>query len=396
MLGNEYTKKIYPLLIGLTVLVPLIFMIIFFNNHPAMEEFGVYDLYFKFQNNGFTLAPLFDYQSNHIPILNRLLYLTSIHTFNDSFLILILSFICTFISAYLTSQLISISNPRKELSLLLSSIFFFCFIHYEFFMHAWLIMNIQEILLGLLFFYSIKKNSSIGIGTSLFLSLFTLISWITLIPFILIEIIKYKNKKMFWFIPIICFGIFLYRGALHSDPFHQELYLNIWDNALFTLAMIGKISCSTTVEVLVSFGFLSLVLFCLLIRKGMTKFEFYIATWALLHPVMTSIGRSGTGLAYANQSRYFIYLVPFFIVLAQICYKHFKLERIESKFILILMAFYLWTYIQSYNQMRRYVDFKEQTANCYKGIQMSQGCSFIKDPVEFKQESDRYKLRKSF
>ncbi len=396
MLGNEYTKKIYPLLIGLTVLVPLIFIIIFFNNHPAMEEFGVYDLYFKFQNSGFALAPLFDYQSNHIPILNRLLYLTSIHTYNDSFLILVLSFICSFISAYLVSQLIILSPPRKELSLLLSSIFFFCFIHYEFFMHAWLIMNIQEIMLGLLFFYSLKKNSSLGVATSLFLSLFTLISWITLIPFILIEMLKYKNKKMFWLVPIICLGIFLYKGALYSDPFHQQLYLNVWDNFLFTLAMIGKISCSTTVETLVFFGFLSLILFCFLIYKGVTKFEFYIATWALLHPVMTSIGRSGTGLAYANQSRYFIYLIPFFIVLAHLCYTHFKLERIESKFILILMAFYLWTYIQSYDQMRRYVDFKERTARCYKDDLKSKDCVFIRDPFEFKQESDRYKLRKSF
>ena len=292
------------------------------------------------------LSHLFDYQSNHIILTNRLLYYLDYSLSLRGSLVLWISCLCSVLSCYLLESFF-LRQSRSLLHQFTLYVTFFCLFQFETYIHPHDV-NYTLYTLMMLCFIRYFKTSWAGVS-ALLVAGFSLLCWFSLVPVFIWDLIKSKIRpnKFQWacIIGFIILGI-VYIDAPSKDSVHKGIYFNLINVGEYTLLSLGSF--------FPVYGFRETYLGCGILVFFATAWVFYkgnhlqrlIILAVMGNAVMIAMGRASPdgGMYNALRSRYYTFLAPMFFVVVDYYLINCRpvLSKILSAILIILMTWSSW------------------------------------------------------
>jgi hypothetical protein len=286
---------------------------------PYSEEWLIYDFFFRLKELGPSqLGGFFDFQSNHIILMNRLFYAVDFLAGLKGTLVLFLSALFNVLTCYLLEFKL-FPRARGVLERVLLYLVFFSLLQFETYIHPHII-NYGLYNLTLMIFI-LNLNTSYRAPSALLISGFNMLNWASLFPVFIYNQLKLKTLKLkapqvLSLLIFVLLGL-LYSNSIQQDPYHGEIYWSVervfkyffisYSSFLpFVPTLDGKLICG-----LVLFGFNFLVW-----HRGTHNQRLILIAGVFLN-LMIALGRaSGKDGAFINsiQSRYYTLWAPVYFV----------------------------------------------------------------------------------
>lgn len=357
---NNILRYLPFLLIAITFIVMTILSV----NTTSFEEIELYQFFHKVFDGTASWKDWFAPQSNHRIFINRVLYFINLYLGGQIFTINVLSFIMVIFSARLFSKIINCSYPDYLFFIFVT--FMFSWFQHETFVHAHTINYNQEILCSALLLYGLKRNKPLFVHSSLVLSMFTMLSWVILIPIVLFECFYFKQRKYIPLCLLSIIGLFLYRDAPQMDHQFLGLTTDLGKLIPFFFSLLGSLfgpldhTYKFVIGGLILFG--SLFAFI----KG-DKWNRYLIFWGIMHFIMISLGRCKYTLNGANLYRYVSYGSVLYATLFSFV-TFYLLKKITLKkslmIISVLLVFFTLSFTMTWFNSSNYRKFKMNGLNC--------------------------------